>query len=160
MLASIFLSPSPTPPITITFPTLEPSKALLRATQGIIFSEGIYDIDLLIASFPNYKSWFLANTFSEHDSYAPFNTTAYTLRPEAKHVHWLIMHSHSDTLVDICQSKKFYKHLTAMVEDPDEQVKWDESLEEDHDEVLEMEEYAKVVAGFVLGHCKNKKSVT
>ncbi|KAK7693622.1 hypothetical protein QCA50_003191 [Cerrena zonata] len=148
MLASIFLSPIP----PTAFPTLEPSGRLLEATLGIIFSEGIYDIDLLLESFPEYKAWFIADVFGEHDSYAPSNTAAYNLRPEARHVYWLIMHSLGDTLVDIKQSRKFHEHITGMVEDSDVKVMWDDSLEGDHDEVLTKEQYAAIVARFVLDH--------
>ena len=160
MLASVYLSPSPTSPTT-TFPgleNLEPSERLLESTQGIVFSEGIYDIDLLIDSFPNYKSWFIANTFGDLESYAPFNTAAYGLRLGARHVHWLIMHSRKDTLVDLKQSEKFREHLkklTGIVENAEGEsgkVKWDDTLEEDHDEVLETEGYARKVAEFVLEH--------
>ena len=47
------------------------------------------------------------------------------------------------------------KKLTGIVENAEGEsgkVKWDDTLEEDHDEVLETEAYARKVAEFVLEH--------
>ena len=47
------------------------------------------------------------------------------------------------------------KRVTRIVENAEGEsgkVKWDDTLEEDHDEVLETEAYARKVAEFVLEH--------
>ncbi|CAL1704881.1 unnamed protein product [Somion occarium] len=150
MLTSIYFTPA-LPHAAL--PSLVPSKKLLESTQAIALSEGIYDIDLLINSFPQYKSWFIANAFDDLTSYAPFNTTAYNLHEGSEHIHWLILHSRDDTLVDAKQSVKFKDHIESIL--GKEKVLWDMSLKGEHDQMLREAEYPRVVGQFILDH-RNK----
>ncbi|OCH95022.1 alpha/beta-hydrolase [Obba rivulosa] len=147
MLTSIFLAP----PDQASFPSLVPSTKLLADTHALIMSEGIYDLDLLLRSFPTYKAWFIANAFGDRDSYAPFDTTAYSLRAGGEHVRWLILHSDGDTLVDRVQSERIYARLTELTKERADAVQqnWDE-LKEEHNALLKGEVYPRIAADFIL----------
>lgn len=143
MLSCIYLSPA-NPNIA---PSLVPSLELLASTRGLIFSEGIYDIDLLLRSFPGYKEWFIANTFGDCGSYTDFNVAAYDLRTGGENIRWLILHSKDDSLVDQTQAETMYEYLLrsgcAGVEKD-----W-ESIKGEHNDILVSDAYCKVVVLFV-----------
>ncbi|KAI0375031.1 alpha/beta-hydrolase [Pilatotrama ljubarskyi] len=149
ILASIFLA-SP-------FPQLTPSRQLLAATRGILLSEGIYDIDALLRSFPNYKSWFIANAFGHHDAYPHVNVASYPLRTGAEHVRWLIIHSKGDLLVDQLQSEIMYAHLANLARGapssgPLQMVEKNfDELKENHNDLLRGTVYPRIIADFVTG---------
>lgn len=151
MLASIILDSAP-----IT-PSLAPRPALLRAVQGVILSEGIYDIDLLLASSPDYRTWFIASAFGEHHSYAAYATTNFPVRKDGGHIRWLVVHSKGDTLVDQRQSEVMYEHLQRIHEEQDggssnRRVFKDwEALNEEHNDILRGDIFVRVVGDFVSG---------
>ncbi|TFK76539.1 alpha/beta-hydrolase, partial [Pluteus cervinus] len=103
MLASIFLDTSP------VTPSLLPSTSLLQSVQGIVTSEGIFDIDLLLVHFPSYRDWFIEPTFGDLAAYSKFSVNKYPFRNEA--IRWLVVHSQGDTLVDVAQSEAMLGHL-------------------------------------------------
>ncbi|OJT14579.1 hypothetical protein TRAPUB_8825 [Trametes pubescens] len=146
ILASIFLA-SP-------YAELAPSRQLLAATRGILLAEGIYDIDALLRSFPNYKSWFIAAAFGDHDAYPEADTASYPLRTGAEHIRWLFIHSKGDSLVDELQSSTIHAHLSTITERlpagprPLVEKSFDE-LEEDHDDLLDGTVYPRIIADFV-----------
>ena len=133
-------------------PTLVPSAALLRAVRGVIFSEGIYDIDTLLESFPTYRDWFIRETFGSLPTYDRYSTTRMILRDGTKHIRWMILHSKGDTLVDILQSQAIYDHLQSFyggLEGGDQIAKnWDD-LEEDHNAILQSGKYIQIVGDFI-----------
>ncbi|KAI0636838.1 alpha/beta-hydrolase [Trametes polyzona] len=146
ILASIFLA-SP-------YPDLTPSPRLLSITRAILLSEGIYDIDALLRSFPNYKAWFIAPAFGAHDAYPAVNVASYPLRTGAEHIRWLIIHSKGDVLVDRLQSETMHAHLSALARDlppgPHAFVaKNFDEFEENHDELLKGTVYPRIIADFV-----------
>ncbi|KAI0362255.1 alpha/beta-hydrolase [Trametes cingulata] len=146
ILASIFLA-SP-------FPELAPARQLLQATRGILLSEGIYDIDALLRSFPNYRAWFIANAFGDHDAYTHVNVASYPLRAGAEHIRWLIIHSKGDVLVDQLQSEIMYAHLADLARDvpagPLLMVEKNfDQLEENHNDLLRGTVYPRIIADFV-----------
>ncbi|KAH9857017.1 alpha/beta-hydrolase [Lenzites betulinus] len=144
MLASVFLA-SP-------YAELAPSPDLLAVTSGIIFSEGIYDIDALLRSFPDYKEWFIAAAFGEHDAYPDVNIASYATRPGGEHIRWLIIHSKGDTLVDVLQSEIMYAHLSGLVggqPGPPRLEKTFDRLQEEHNDLLRGTVYPRIVADFV-----------
>ncbi|KAJ7903407.1 Alpha/Beta hydrolase protein [Mycena olivaceomarginata] len=97
ILSSIFLDSS------AAFPSLTPPPAVLKAARGIVMTEGIYDIDLLLAKFPDYRQWFIA---------ADASTTGLALREGSpENLRWLVIHSKGDTLVDQPQSDAIVAHL-------------------------------------------------
>ncbi|GJE87190.1 alpha/beta hydrolase [Phanerochaete sordida] len=145
MVASILLAPSDDAPVA--FPTLAPSDALLASVRGVIATEGLYDIDLLLQSFPTYKEWFIASTFGEHASYAAFSVSQYNLRPGAEHIRWLIAHSTKDPLVDILQSEAMIQRLESF-----SKANVESYLElscEDHNGVLMEDKYHELVSSFI-----------
>jgi hypothetical protein len=106
MLTSIFLDSS-----SIT-PTLTPSPSLLQSVQGIAMSEGIYDLELLLKYFPDYREWFVQSTFSDSKPLSCFSTTTYALRDLSTHIRWLVIHSTGDLLINPPQSDAIFHHLS------------------------------------------------
>jgi hypothetical protein len=134
-------------------PALVPSAALLRAVRGVVFSEGIYDIDTLLKSFPTYRDWFIRETFGSLPTYDRYSTTRMALRDGAKHIRWMILHSKGDTLVDILQSQAMYDHLQSLYDGGLQgggQIakNWDD-LEDDHNAILQSGKYIQIVGDFI-----------
>lgn len=102
---------------------MQPPEELLSATKAVALSEGIYDLDALVRTFPAYLDWFVSNAFGEGDSggkdgqdsapYARFAVTRYPLHRNGAHLRWLVLHSPGDTLVDAGQAAAFFAHLSA-----------------------------------------------
>ncbi len=146
MLACIILDSSE--------PALMPSPELLRAIRGVIFSEGIYNIDALLQSFPTYRDWFIANAFGDLSNYNQYAVTSTPLREGASHIHWIIIHSKGDTLVDMRQSQGMYEHLRSLHEGnlggSSRVLKsWDD-LEDEHNAVLQSGKFLQIVGDFIL----------
>lgn len=143
MLASIFLDSS-----KVT-PSLGPSATLLEAVKAIVMSEGIYDIPLLLSSFPAYLGWFIANTFGQHDSYDQFSTTHLPLR--SSDIRWYIIHSKDDTLVDEIQSQKMYDRLhTLLGSKAAEGVSKNmDQITGDHNAIFKGDAYVRTVGDYI-----------
>ena len=140
MLASILLK-SP-------YPSLVLPPDILRSVQGVVFSEGIFDVDLLLASFPNYRSWFIAAAFGTRSSYQDVSVNRYSYPDTLAHVRWLIVHSTGDTLVDTLQSSTMLSRLRSL----DPPVAVASSLDElnaEHNDVLKESLFIAKVAEFV-----------
>lgn len=144
MIASILLVPPADAPKT--FPSLAPSDALLAAVRGVIATEGLYDIDLLLQSFPSYKDWFIANTFGEDAMYAMYSVSRYDLRSSAEEIQWLILHSPKDPLVDVLQSETMVQHLQGLQANVESYLKL---TSDDHNGVLLEDKYHELVRGFI-----------
>ena len=129
-------------------PSLTPSPELLRAVKGAFFSEGLYDIDALIMSFPGYLDWFIADAFGRRSSYAQFSVATLLPRPGGNNIRWLIVHSSGDTQVEHGQSQGMYDHLCDIVGD-NVSCSWGDLVEE-HNEVFG-DEYVRLVGEFVAG---------
>ncbi|KAF9264795.1 alpha/beta-hydrolase [Marasmius fiardii PR-910] len=127
-------------------PTLTPTQSLLAAVQGVIMSEGIYDIDKLLEHYPQYHEWFIDAAFGRLASYSDLSVTTYL--PRVEHIRWLIIHSKGDTLVDTAQSKTMADHLNAS-SNPSLVSCSLEELEDEHDDVLKSYLYCKLVANFI-----------
>ncbi|KAK2466993.1 hypothetical protein APHAL10511_001251 [Amanita phalloides] len=118
MLSSIFLDSS-----AIT-PCLAPTAIVLRSVMSIALAAGIYDIDLLLLKYPEYRSRFIEPAFGNMNSYSAFSVATYPLR--AENIRWLIVHSPGDTLVDLGQGRIMYEHLRQiMVDDVGRRVEGD-----------------------------------
>lgn len=148
MLTSILLAP---PTAKDPFPSLTPSNALLASIRGVVMSEGIYDIDLLLQSFHEYKAWFIADTFGDSDSYTDVNVSAYDLRNGAERMRWLVLHSKGDPLVDEVQSQSMLSRLKTLLAN----VKVEGSIESyldlthEHNEVFTEAKYHEIVSSFI-----------
>jgi hypothetical protein len=142
MLSSIFLDSSAVTPV------LTPSPTLLHAVQGIIFSEGIYDLDLLCSHFPPYLDWFVADAFGKSDTYAAFAVANYALRQPR--IRWLLIHSQGDTLIDRPQMEKMLEHLKSQYgTSAHEYIYYDTSLTQEHDAILAQDEFVQIIGHFI-----------
>lgn len=130
MLSTIFLDSS-----SIT-PSLTPTDAVRQSVKSIALSEGIYDIDLLLSDYPEYRLWFIAPAFGDMESYRDFSVAEYSAR--TKDIRWLIVHSTGDTLVNLDQSKFMHGHLRQlMAEDAEGRVECDfHSFSVEHHDVF------------------------
>jgi len=146
MIASIFLDSG------FITPSLRPSAQLIAAVKGIALSEGIYDIDLLLETFPLYRDWFIEDAFGPRQDYSPFNVSRYTLRSSAAPFPWLILHSKADELINEGQSQLMYDHLRKLYGEHAESAIFRDfdSLREGHDEILRGDEYPKLIQQFVV----------
>jgi len=139
MLSCILLDSS------ATTPSLSPSKMLLDAVKSVVLSEGIFDLDLLNARFPDYLSWFIAPAFGKLDSYAAFAATSYSTRSRRHEYSWLLIHSSGDTLVDLAQSEQMLRHLRAS----NVQVTLNKSFTQGHDDILSSDDFVDAVKKFI-----------
>jgi acetyl esterase/lipase len=139
-------------------PSLAPSEALLQAVRGVVLSEGIYDIDTLLKSFPTYRDWFIVDTFGNLPAYDQYLATRMPLRGGANHISWIIIHSKGDTLVDMGQSQAMYEHLRCLQEgnlrEAGHVLKNWEDLEDEHNGIFQSEKFIRIVGDFVSGTCK------
>ncbi|KZT26284.1 alpha/beta-hydrolase [Neolentinus lepideus HHB14362 ss-1] len=150
ILTSIFLDSSG------IIPSLTPSPALSSAVRGIGMSEGIYDLNRLLESFPGYREWFIENAFGKKDDYSPFSSTTLPLREGSLHTNWLVIHSKGDTLVDELQARLIYEHLCRLYRGKGMSAEmhvaknWDD-LDEEHNVLLRGDKYVQIVSDFILG---------
>jgi len=147
ILTSIFLDSA-----SVT-PSLSPSPALLKSVQGIVLTEGIYDLDILLSSFPEYLDWFVANAFGKRENYAPFSTTQYPTHEEGEHIRWAIVHSKGDTLVDFKQSEAIVQHLRGIYGPKEKDANIEQYFDlfsEEHDDVFSHPNLAKLVTEFMV----------
>ncbi|KZT11240.1 alpha/beta-hydrolase [Laetiporus sulphureus 93-53] len=172
-------SPSDLPPSPLpTSSTLSPSPALLASTCAVIMSSGLYNLDLLLRSYPAYKSWFVAPTFGRLQTYAPWNTASYELRSsdevQRSGTRWFVVHSKSDTLVDRLQSEAIWERLRVLYgeEQSDDgggdlategkrmiERDW-EGLTEEHNEALAGETYPRIVGDWILDDVRWRAGLT
>ncbi|KAF7295014.1 Esterase lipase [Mycena indigotica] len=142
ILASILLDSS-----AVT-PSLMPSPIVTKMVHGVILSEGIYDIELLLERFPSYRQWFIAAAFGERDSYADVSVLKYPSRNQLEGLRWLIVHSTGDTLVDIPQSQNMATHLTTLYGDSNVEAVFN-VFSVEHDDVLLEPSFSSLVRKFL-----------
>lgn len=155
MLSSIMLDPFSSDDIPSN-PSLP--EEVYDAVQGVVIVEGIYDVDLLLATFPDYRDFihgaFLMEGETSGKSFSRFSVNHYVVKPEAK-ARWLVVHSPEDRLVDIPQSEAIYSQLKSEYQRIGsnlitEQVKSDfTSLKGDHDDLLKTLDFAKLVHSII-----------
>lgn len=123
-----------------------PTLDVLHAVKGAVLSEGIYDLDILLARFPAYRQWFIEPAFGPPDpDYARFSSLTYSLRDEAQ-ISWLLLHSKGDTLVDMAQTEHMHAHLAAL--DPQRVSLNVDDLVEEHNDTLRSKGYVQLVRQF------------
>jgi len=109
ILTSIFLDAAASfTPLPADNDYLKPDESILRAVRGIALASGIYDLDKLLAAFPDYQG-FIKPAFRE--PYEFWNTTRYPLHAASQPLRWFVIHSTGDTLVDLPQSQAIFDHL-------------------------------------------------
>jgi len=136
ILTSIFLDSS----------LLSPSQTLISAVKSISLSEGLYDLDLLLSTWPSYRS-FVEPAFGDQTNFHTFSPVRYPARKNSHHIRWFIMHSTGDELVDLPQSSSIYNHLLNLGASVSRD--WT-SLHGNHDEVLSTETYINIIAQHVF----------
>lgn len=143
ILGSIFLAPSQSPS-----PQVAPSQSLLRAVRGIVTTEGIFDVDLLLQSFPSYRSWFIEFAFGPRSDYRDVSLAHFDKR--SAEIAWLLVHSTGDTLVDRLQASVMYDRLQQLYGPDSSAVSkdWD-SIDQEHDDVLESPKLLALIREFV-----------
>ena len=140
MLSSIFLDSS-----AVT-PSLSPSSPeLLHSVKAIIMSEGIYDLDLFLISFPETREWFIKRAFGIAESYPQFSVLTYPTRPSST-ISWLLLHSKGDTLVNQIQTDAMYDHLLQLC--PQNVFRNVDDLIEDHNDIPCSDRYVKLISQF------------
>ncbi|KAL1745636.1 Alpha/Beta hydrolase protein [Schizophyllum fasciatum] len=143
MIASIVLDSS------AATPSLAPPAGMLAAVRGVVFSEGIYDLDALLKKWPEYGKWFIHDAFGEKTDYSAFSVAKYPARKSD--IRWLLLHSSGDELVDLGQTEIMGTHLRAIHEGELDAVTTDTNvLTDKHDDVLKNEYYLSKVSQFVL----------
>ncbi|KJA27548.1 hypothetical protein HYPSUDRAFT_945272 [Hypholoma sublateritium FD-334 SS-4] len=128
-------------------PALVPAPGVLAAIRGIVCSEGIFDLDALLARFPDYRAMFVAPAFGPGPDYARYNAAAWPLRDGGARIEWLLLHSRGDGLVDVGQAERMHAHLAAL--DPARVALELDTLTGEHDDVLASEAYVARVCAFV-----------
>ncbi|KAH7107520.1 hypothetical protein BKA62DRAFT_683625 [Auriculariales sp. MPI-PUGE-AT-0066] len=127
-------------------PELSPSAGLLSALNGVICSEGIFDIDLLLRSFPTYGPWFIQVAFGSREDYESVSTARLK---ERKAIPWLLVHSRGDTLVDLAQAQVMQESLITLRGGDSTKVETEWEFEDEHDDVLKNPQFVQAVASFV-----------
>lgn len=143
MISSIVLDAPPGPDKIDTPPDV------LANIKGVFLSEGIYDVDLLLKKFPSYSD-FIQGAFGQRESYKDVSPAHYQLRGDTP-IYWLVVHSKTDELVNEEQAEALWDHLWELYDRRAHQyveADW-ERLTGKHDEVLQKQEYADMVAQFV-----------
>jgi hypothetical protein len=139
MLSSIFLDSS-----AIT-PSLSPSPELMHSVKAIIMSEGIYDLDIFLISFPETREWFIQRAFGIAKSYSQFSVLTYPTRPSSA-ISWLLLHSKGDTLVNQIQLDAMYDHLFQLC--PQNVFLNVDDLIEDHNDIPNSDRYVELIRQF------------
>ncbi|KAF7729734.1 Kynurenine formamidase [Apophysomyces ossiformis] len=110
--------------------------------RGVIGAAGIYDIPLLLKTFPGYLE-FISQAFgSDEKTYfeaSPISKRASPVPPV------LIVQSLEDKLIDVGQANAITKHLKSLRTD----VEIDTSVEGDHYEMLKTPEFVNVATEFI-----------
>jgi len=117
--------------------------------KGFIGLEGIYDVPLLVQTWPTYREWFVDKAFtceSTWDKGSPTHRHVVIGAP------WLVAHSAEDELVDMAQSTTFVKHL-ALEKVP---AKLLDDLTGSHDEVIS--DFSSPLGEKILRFILDKKS--
>ena len=150
MIASIILDST-----SIT-PSLNTPARLLGAIKGVIMSEGIFDLDRLVACSPQYREWFVANAFGGIAKFSDFSVFNYPSREHMDSTRWLIIHSKGDTLIDVGQSQSMYEHISRLYLKQNLPIEKHVYLDTDglrvgHDDIFKEDKYIEMVSSFILG---------
>ncbi|KAL0088515.1 hypothetical protein F4703DRAFT_1846835 [Phycomyces blakesleeanus] len=121
---------------------IDPSYSILPLIKGAVGIDGIYDIKLLLRTFPSYISFITAAFGDDDEKYAECSPAlipvAFNIPPV------LIVHSLEDTLVDYAQAQVMYDHLR-----PFAKVDIDISIKGDHAIMLKTPQLASLIATFI-----------
>ncbi|KDQ18110.1 hypothetical protein BOTBODRAFT_29431 [Botryobasidium botryosum FD-172 SS1] len=128
---------------------ISPSPALVSRVSGIVAVDGIYDIDLLLQTFPSYID-FIQGAFGSRQSYASVSTTTFDILAPA--IKWLVVHSPGDDLVDVAQAEAISRTLSTLYlrHGKPENVESDYiTVTAGHDALLDSDAFISLVVDFV-----------
>ncbi|EJU05559.1 alpha/beta-hydrolase [Dacryopinax primogenitus] len=126
---------------------------ILRSTHALLLAEGIYSLPLLLETFPSYIE-FIAPPFGGSSSgssspgskYDIFSANHYDLRPGGEHMHWWVVHSEGDELVDFEQPEVMFDSLEILLEGEEGEVHQDwDTLKGDHYKTLDEPRFSEIV---------------
>jgi len=149
ILTTIFLQ---APPGTITDShhrfNVTADEELVKSIRGIVLVEGIYDIDLLLSTFPSYRD-FIEGAFSPLPSFTSVSTSSYNHLPKSERISWKVVQSAGDTLIDVGQADTMYRALQGA--SLNQRVSKDyTSITEDHDALLLSPPFIMLLSTFVV----------
>ncbi|KAJ3131196.1 Kynurenine formamidase [Physocladia obscura] len=141
----------------------EPSLSTWRDRfRGYIGVEGIYDIPLLVATYPSYRDWFISNAFGKEGDArwidgSPVLTQLVDTDFSASH---LVIFSKNDGLVDIAQSQRWVDRLKKIAKNDVAKIngtsdtKWTvdeefDSILSNHDDVLADPLFFEIVKNWI-----------
>lgn len=133
--------------IYLNSPSLSPPMPLLSSVKSISLSEGLYDLDLLLSTWPSYSSFVLPAFGHDLTKFHTLSPSNFPLREESIHIRWFIIHSTGDLLVDLPQSSTMYQHLLNLGASVTSD--WT-SLHGNHDEILTTEDYPNMIAHHIF----------
>ncbi|KAI9302992.1 Alpha/Beta hydrolase protein [Cunninghamella echinulata] len=121
---------------------LEPTQYSIPYVKGIIGADGIYDLPLLLKTFPTYMD-FISQAFgddtSNYLSASPISKSSSSLVPV------LILQSLEDQLIDIGQAESILNHLKKL----NINAILDTTLKGDHYDMIKTKEFTLAVSQFV-----------
>lgn len=151
MISTLLLDPPPGEGVPLNPPV---ESELLVAIKGVILAEGIYDLELLLKSFPDpYYRKFIEGAFplSAASPFTHYSVTRYRMK-RGHTLPWIVVHSLQDTLVDDLQARAMHQHLQSehrRLGLDTELVQFKIHAMGDHDEMLTSFEFARIVADVV-----------
>jgi acetyl esterase/lipase len=117
--------------------------------KGVIGIEGIYDIVFMCDTWPTYAEWFVNDQFTDDrllwEQGSPISHDPKKSNPNEVIPPHLLFHSSNDELLDVEQTRRYKRHLEKIT-----LVKLDtESLQANHDGVLEEDAFYNLVSDFI-----------
>ena len=90
------------------------SPTCYNQIKGIIGIEGIYDIPLMVQTWPSYKDWFVVNAFGSNETVWKQASPKY-MNPGRLDIPYLLLHSVNDELMDMEHTTSFSRYLIETV---------------------------------------------
>ncbi|KIM24016.1 hypothetical protein M408DRAFT_76678 [Serendipita vermifera MAFF 305830] len=147
MISSLLLVPPPVDGLALEGHL---AQEVYESVKGVVLAEGIYDLDLLVGTFPDYRD-FIQGAFGTMSSYSPFSVNKYSAR--AASIQWLVVHSSGDTLVDMPQADAMFRHLQseyAILDPHSSRIRKEFTLlVAEHDDVLSTPEFVTLVHSMI-----------
>ncbi|KAI8093133.1 Alpha/Beta hydrolase protein [Halteromyces radiatus] len=128
---------------------LDPQLYSLSFIRGIVGADGIYDLPLLLRTFPTYLD-FVSQAFGpDSTTYfqaSPISKTPLLSSPSSLLVPTLIIHSMDDQLVDVAQANSIFHHLQSLNMD----VTLDTtSVNGDHYDMIKSQDFIITVSQYI-----------
>ncbi|CAO3596356.1 unnamed protein product [Absidia cylindrospora] len=128
---------------------LDPELPSLNFVRGVIGADGIYNLPLLVNTFPTYMD-FVSQAFgpdtAAYQQASPISKSPRHSPSSSPLVPTLIIHSMDDQLVDVAQAESIYHHLKAL----NFNVTLDStSVKGDHYDMIKSTAFVSLVSGYI-----------